>query len=621
MAVAADRYPERVADDRDRAASGRSTLLTSAPRRVWIPWAAALLLTAIAAGSVSEILKVPAGLVIVVAALAGLPLGFIATRPVLGWSISVVGAITVANTFEVIDGDPWPWPEVHGLVLLASLFAVCLMPYPRLSRTGQVILPGLATATTALVFAYSVPADITAGWALGVVVIGVTGVLVRMTGRVQLPPATTSAVPLSTLQANVLAGFREAFMAWVPSPPTGRPFAQRLLGRHAWGEWAHGVMPWVLAFAVFWIGVASIPETLDVHDLILPVLAALMALPIGLSRHYALLGWRLTTLLAIIIALVGTPSGGADPGTWPAVMWWVWLVVTFLVSVRHDRWTTLWAWLATVGTLSAGTADNAGVAVTLIVATSALMLIGDLLRTRRLASREAERQTELSALEKARRTVLEERTRIARDLHDVVAHHMSMVVVQAETAPYRVPELSDDAKAEFTAISSSARQALTEIRGMLGVLRSDDHAVLTAPQPGLAEVAELVDNVAGSGVDVTLRTIGTPRPVSAAAELSAYRIAQESLANAARHSPGSAVTVEVGYGDDSVRLSIINTAPPAPAEPALPGPPGHGVIGMRERASVVGGSLRAAPLPDGGYEVVAEIPTIEEPSGDTRADH
>ncbi|NDL55958.1 sensor histidine kinase [Phytoactinopolyspora sp. XMNu-373] len=304
-------------------------------------------------------------------------------------------------------------------------------------------------------------------------------------------------------------------------------------------------------------------------------------------------------------------------------MQWVWLAMTFLVALRHNRLTMIWVWIATVTTLSAGAADDAGVTVTLIVAASALVLIGDLLRARRLASREAERQSELSDLEKARRTVLEERTRIARDLHDVVAHHMSMVVVQAETAPYRLPDLSEAAQAEFNAVSTSAREALNEIRSLLGVLRSDDQAVLTAPQPGVENLEELVESVARSGVPVRLVTSGSPAGVETAVGLSTYRIVQESLANAARHAPGAPVTVHVGYAAGSVDLRIVNGPP---AVPTQQGPPGHGLIGMRERASVVGGTLEANPLPDGGFEVSAVIPInahadsnavdMEEPSGE-----
>ncbi|AYY15433.1 sensor histidine kinase [Actinobacteria bacterium YIM 96077] len=374
-------------------------------------------------------------------------------------------------------------------------------------------------------------------------------------------------------------------------------------------------MPWLLAFGVFWIAMASIQETLIVHDLVLPFFAGLIVLPVGIARDYALLGWRLATVVALIIAVIGTPSpSGQDPGTWPVIQQWVWLAMTFLVSVRHDRATTLWVWAASVATMSAGTVNDTGQAVTLVVTTSAAVLIGDLLRTRRLASHEVERQAELSELEKARRTVLEERTRIARDLHDVVAHHMSMVVVQAESAPYRLDELSETARAEFTAISASARQALVEIRSMLGVLRSEDHTVATAPQPGLDQVHELVDSVAHSGVPVHMETAGTPITVSAATGLSAYRIVQESVANASRHAPGAPVVVHLRYAGDTIELRVTNDPP---AVPVAAGAPGHGLIGMRERASVVGGSLDAGPLPDGGYEVVAVLPVdVEESTGE-----
>jgi signal transduction histidine kinase len=154
-------------------------------------------------------------------------------------------------------------------------------------------------------------------------------------------------------------------------------------------------------------------------------------LPVGLVPRHALAGWRLATVLAIVVALVGTPSSAADPGTWPVIQLYVWLALTFIVAVHHDRATVVWVYATTVAALLLGLPDSRA----LMLAATALVLIGDLVRSRRLASEEAHRQAGLGELERSRRTVLEERTRIARDLHDVVAHHMSMVVVQAEKRP------------------------------------------------------------------------------------------------------------------------------------------------------------------------------------------
>ncbi|WP_166350272.1 sensor histidine kinase [Phytoactinopolyspora limicola] len=584
----------------------------------------ALIAFVIALADVRDTFDVDGPLIVVAAFAAAAPLGLVVAAPALGWLVSAAGALVVSRAMPVVDGDPWPWPVIHGLVLLALVFATGLSVPAGRGRLRRAGVSLIATTATAVLFGVSVPDELRAGWSVGAALIGLAGVVMGLTGlvRTRRPPPPDVVISARDVPAALLAGFREAFVDWVPSPPTGRPFAERLLSSRPWAGRVRTASPWILALGVFWLGVGSFHETIIVHDLVLPILAAAIALPIGLARQYALIGWRLITLVAIVVAVIGTPSGGQDPGTWPVAMQFVWLAMTFLVAVRHQRATVAWVWAVTVASQSAGTADNAGVAITLMVTTSALALIGDLMRTRRLASHEVERQTELSQLERARRTVLEERTRIARDLHDVVAHHMSMVVVQAETAPYRIPDLSPAAADELASISASARQALNEVRSMLGVLRATDQVAPTTPQPGLEQIEDLVDNVRRSGVHVRLHMRPPLPDVGAAAGLSIYRIMQESLANAARHAPGSDVHVYVGVLDDAVDLRVLNSAPPAGAEPAPARPArsdpdqvttGHGLIGMRERASVVGGTFEAGANADGGFEVHARIPVHDSP--------
>ena len=212
-----------------------------------------------------------------------------------------------------------------------------------------------------------------------------------------------------------------------------------------------------------------------------------------------------------------------------------------------------------------------------------------------------------------RRLVLEERARIARDLHDIVAHHMSLVVVQAETAGYRHPDLTDSARAELDSISNSARAALAETRALLAVLRNEDDEAEHAPQPGLGQLAELVEGArrAGQHVAADVRLDGDDlRPGTS---LAAYRIVQESLANAARHAPGAAVRLVVEQDAEALRVAVLNEAAPGgvPTVALDPGGvdvPGHGIIGMRERAVAEGGSLDAAPEADGGFAVRAVLP-------------
>jgi len=206
--------------------------------------------------------------------------------------------------------------------------------------------------------------------------------------------------------------------------------------------------------------------------------------------------------------------------------------------------------------------------------------------------------------------VLEERARIARELHDVVAHHMSLIAVRAETAPYRLPGLPEAARAEFGSLSEVAREALTEMRRLLGVLRNDQPAAL-APQPQLADLPELIDAARQAGVSVELSAPSALGRVPPGVGVCAYRIVQESLSNASQHAPGAAVTVSVGHDDGAVLLRVAN-GPGASPGPSGHGP-GHGLTGMRERVALLGGSLSAGPAPDGGFVISAVLPVGETP--------
>ncbi|MGP9021857.1 sensor histidine kinase [Streptomyces sp. BR1] len=238
---------------------------------------------------------------------------------------------------------------------------------------------------------------------------------------------------------------------------------------------------------------------------------------------------------------------------------------------------------------------------------AAATLLGAALRGRRVARKELVVQEEVTAEERARRTLLEERNRIARELHDVVAHHMSVISIQAQVAPHLVENPSDELKENLAGIRQNAVEALTELRRVLGVLRSEDpEGAPHAPQPSLDRLDELVANVRGAGLTVTVDRTGTPRPLSPGVELSAFRIVQEALSNAMRHAPGSAVRVELAHQSAELVVRVANTAPDRPVAPS-PGA-GHGLLGMRERTAMLGGELAAGATPDGGYEVTAALP-------------
>ncbi|WP_423247433.1 sensor histidine kinase [Streptomyces decoyicus] len=238
------------------------------------------------------------------------------------------------------------------------------------------------------------------------------------------------------------------------------------------------------------------------------------------------------------------------------------------------------------------------------------VVVGASLRGRRVARSQLVEQEVRTADERARRTLLEERNRIARELHDVVAHHMSVISIQAQVAPHLVKEPTDELKENLAGIRENAVEALTELRRVLGVLRSEDapaDGVRHAPQPTLGRLDELVGKVRGTGLAVVTETAGEPRPLPPGVDLSAFRIVQEALSNAMRHAPGAAVRVDVGYRSGGLTLRVTNSAPDRPAPPS-PGA-GHGLLGMHERTAMLGGELATGPTPDGGYEVTAILPT------------
>ena len=224
-----------------------------------------------------------------------------------------------------------------------------------------------------------------------------------------------------------------------------------------------------------------------------------------------------------------------------------------------------------------------------------------------------------------------ERARIARELHDVVAHHISMVAVQAETARLTTPGLPAAGAHRFAEIGDTARAGLTEMRRLLGVLREDaaDAGATVAdrhPLPGLPQLAELVDAARdASGAGIRLIVSGPVTEFDPGVELAAYRIVQEALTNARRHAPSAAVDVELRYADDALRLRVRDNGPGPEGSPETPGTEsytpadlaggGHGLLGMRERTLAVGGTLWTGPAPGGGFLVEAVLPAKPEVAG------
>jgi signal transduction histidine kinase len=245
---------------------------------------------------------------------------------------------------------------------------------------------------------------------------------------------------------------------------------------------------------------------------------------------------------------------------------------------------------------------------------AAAWFIGDSVAARRRyvagLAEQAERERAAEA-ERARQGVREERVRIARELHDVIAHTLTVITVQAGVGRRLMEKRPEQAGTALESIELIGRTAQDELRVVLGLLRGEEpEAAALAPAPGLVDLKELADTVHASGTPVELRASGTDRQLSPALELTVYRVVQEALTNVVRHAPGARATVDVAVSATQIRLEVSDdggTSGGAPARPVIPGT-GHGIVGMRERIGAFGGWLVAEPLAGGGFHVLAKVP-------------
>lgn len=363
---------------------------------------------------------------------------------------------------------------------------------------------------------------------------------------------------------------------------------------------------WAVAVLVAFLSMVQFPvyQTVGIEGRV--VLGAMLTtLPVVLVVRHPLLAWRITTALLLVLPFSFDPFISLT-GLW-GWPWTIGLVVTtgFVFYVLAESHRTPVAVVALLVSAAAAaphprTWQDLVLAAVLV---ACVVLLGQSTRLRR----QAERQR---GVEQARAAALEERARIARELHDVVSHHMSVLVLRADAAPYRLPDLAPEVRAEFQLLQDIARDGLTEMRRMLGALRSADDEAETAPQPGPAEIEELVGRFRTAGTEITLDVRCGPDPLPVGVGPSAYRIVREALSNSARHAPGAAVSVGLVVDAGRLRITVSNTAA---ARPALdgdgdPGRPRQGLVGMAERVRVLGGAFRAAPTSDGGFAVVAELP-------------
>jgi signal transduction histidine kinase len=353
------------------------------------------------------------------------------------------------------------------------------------------------------------------------------------------------------------------------------------------------------------------------------VLALLVCGPIVALRRWPL------PVLAVAVAATGVVTAAGNAPLPFGLM--LGLAVYLVASQLPRRWSVPAA-AATAAALGAAllyaalavrNASPAGEAVAGLVPVAAAWFIGDSVAARRryLAglAQQAERERAAEA-ERARQDVREERVRIARELHDVVAHTLAVITVQAGVGRRLAAKRPEEASTALESIETIGRTAQDELRVVLGLLREEEAGTAPlAPAPRLADVKELVETVRASGTPVDLYVSGTDRPLSPALELSVYRVIQEALTNVVRHAPGARAAVSLSVSDREILLDVTDDGGPA-GPPGPPGPPGspaagerqtgpgHGIVGMRERIAAFGGWLAAEPLAGRGFRVNAQVP-------------
>ena len=403
------------------------------------------------------------------------------------------------------------------------------------------------------------------------------------------------------MEENAVRRFAATFVTDTTNPPAPRPRWLRR-GRYDLVE----VADVIIALICFAITNSTLTNANASHhgnytSGLLVLLAFLDCAPLALRTRFPLSAWAVSTAAIIFTSLVIPPGSLGGPDV-PVAGVLVYGLCLYAVALRCRPRIVAAAVAVTVA--GAAFVDPGAVPQAVFLA-AVPILLGVVVRVRRSGARQLEEQERRHSGERA---LLEERQRIARELHDVVAHHMSVIAIQAEAAPYKTADPPPELVESFGEIRASALAGLGELRRVLGVLRTGEPG--TAPQPGLADLDALLDSARSGGVSVAVTCGGNPVELPEGVDLSAYRIVQEALSNAMRHAPGSRVQVQVAYRPDSLALEIRNDAVASVlvAAGGLAVGGGHGLVGMRERAMMLGGSLDAGPTADGGFLVAAVLP-------------
>ena len=373
------------------------------------------------------------------------------------------------------------------------------------------------------------------------------------------------------------------------------------------------------------VGLLSLPVIAAPQPVVVPVavlLVAAMFVPVALRRRYPVGAFAVgVAVIGIQVLAVADGLGEASRprpiGSAAAIG-----ILLYTVAANRPRRISVAALLVCLAGAGIAllvwapqNADSTGsLAADFAVPPLLAWLLGDSAQWRRSYYRGLEERAVRAERERdahAQVAAAAERARIARELHDVVAHNVSVMVVQADGAAFALETSPDKTRQALTAISRTGRQALTEMRSLLGVLRSaDDEADLT-PQPGMEQIVRLLEQTRAAGLPVSFTVAGVPRPMRVGAALTAYRIVQESLTNARKHG-GPTVTADVtlGFCEDRLVIKVTDDGRARTDAKFDDGPDGlgHGLIGMRERVEVYGGTVTAGPRPQGGWRVTATLP-------------
>lgn len=319
-----------------------------------------------------------------------------------------------------------------------------------------------------------------------------------------------------------------------------------------------------------------------------------------LTLRRPLWSWRVSALLVALTPLINWLWSDEWLLPWSPGLILATVAVLLIVAQNYGQTVLTWVFLFTVAATWPALRGYLPSALMVSAVVGGALVLGNAMRLRRIAEAD-------SAIQRTRASTLEERAVIARELHDVVAHHMSVLALRAGSARYRFADLPPELLGEFDEMQSTAREGLSEMRRLLGVLRNENGELETAPQPRVEEIAELADRLRGAGVEVSLRIEGNVRDVPDGVALSAYRIVQEALSNAVRHAPGSTVDVEISSSPQELRLVVANGAAAEPAPPT-DGRAKHGMLGMRERVTALDGAFSAGPDERGGFVVAVTLP-------------